>query len=371
MFDFADRITSRLSGIYAGFGYSPYKMSKFEEYDLYARNREFLISDGVITFTDTDGRLMALKPDVTLSIIKNCDAKPGQTRKLFYSENVYRVSKGTDSFKEILQIGLECIGRVDGYCVAEVLYLAALSLKATGRGFVLDLGEQELLTGAALKISDDPAVLEELMTCVREKNVHGVDEIAARLNPAGAACAAPLKTLVGLYGTPAETLPKVAEVAAGLGLENAYFKLKSAADALEGTDCAGCVRIDFSTAGDRNYYNGIAFKGYVEGVPERVLSGGQYDRLVRRFLPDGEAIGFAVYVDSLEKLPREREEFDGDVLLIYGADAPQKDVLEAVIGLNAGGLSVKAAPSDEAEALKQRYRRTAYVDGKGDVSYEK
>ena len=161
------------------------------------------------------------------------------------------------------------------------------------------------------------------------------------------------------------------EVAAGLGLENAYFKLKSAADALEGTDCAGCVRIDFSTAGDRNYYNGIAFKGYVEGVPERGLSGGQYDRLVRRFLPDGEAIGFAVYVDSLEKLPRQREEFDGDVLLIYGADAPQKDVLKAVIGLNAGGLSVKAAPSDEAEALKQRYRRTAYVDGKGDVSYEK
>ena len=208
-------------------------------------------------------------------------------------------------------------------------------------------------------------------TFLREKNVHGVDEIAARLNPAGAACAAPLKTLVGLYGTPAETLPKVAEVAAGLGLENAYFKLKSAADALEGTDCAGCVRIDFSTAGDRNYYNGIAFKGYVEGVPERVLSGGQYDRLVRRFLPDGEAIGFAVYVDSLEKLPRQREEFDGDVLLIYGADAPQKDVLKAVIGLNAGGLSVKAAPSDEAEALKQRYRRTAYVDGKGDVSYEK
>ena len=140
---------------------------------------------------------------------------------------------------------------------------------------------------------------------------------------------------------------------------------------LEGTDCAGCVRIDFSTAGDRNYYNGIAFKGYVEGVPERVLSGGQYDRLVRRFLPDGEAIGFAVDVDSLEKLPRQREEFDGDVLLIYGADAPQKDVLKAVIGLNAGGLSVKAAPSDEAEALKQRYRRTAYVDGKGDVSYEK
>ncbi|MBO4363002.1 MAG: ATP phosphoribosyltransferase regulatory subunit [Clostridia bacterium] len=370
MFDPAGGITSKLSGIYAGFGYSPYKMSKFEEYDLYARNREFLISDGVITFTDTDGRLMALKPDVTLSIIKNCDARPGQTKKLFYSENVYRVSKGTDSFKEIPQTGLECIGRVDGYCVAEVLYLAALSLKATGRGFVLDLGEQELLTGAAMRISDDPASLEELMACVREKNTHGIEEIAARLKLSDAGAAAPLKTLAGLYGTPAETLPEVAETAAELGLENAYFKLKNAVDALEGTDCAGCVRIDFSTAGDRNYYNGIAFKGYVEGVPERVLSGGQYDRLVRRFLPDGQAIGFAVYVDALERLPRVRNEFDGDVLLVYPEGVPQKTVLQTVIGMNAKGLTVKAAPAVESERLKARYRRTGYIGGEGDVTYE-
>lgn len=57
-----------LRSLYSKYGYSYYKMSKFEEYDLYVRNKDFLVSDSVITFTDTNGRLMALKPDVTLSI---------------------------------------------------------------------------------------------------------------------------------------------------------------------------------------------------------------------------------------------------------------------------------------------------------------
>ena len=68
---FGEKMTFSLRSLYEQYGYARYKMSKFEEYDLYARNKDFLISDSVITFTDTNGRLMALKPDVTLSIVKN------------------------------------------------------------------------------------------------------------------------------------------------------------------------------------------------------------------------------------------------------------------------------------------------------------
>ena len=82
-----------LRSLYRRFGYSRFKMSKFEEYDLYVRNKDFLISDGIITFTDTNGRLLALKPDVTLSIIKNAKDIKGQVEKLYYNENVYRISK--------------------------------------------------------------------------------------------------------------------------------------------------------------------------------------------------------------------------------------------------------------------------------------
>ena len=76
-----ERAILKLRSLYKKYGYMPFKMSKFEEYDLYVRNKDFLISDRVITFNDTNGKLLALKPDVTLSIIKNGDSPPGLTSK--------------------------------------------------------------------------------------------------------------------------------------------------------------------------------------------------------------------------------------------------------------------------------------------------
>ena len=81
-------LSDKLSQIYQEFGYQAYAMSKFEEYELYLRNKEFLVSDRVLTFTDTDGRLMALKPDVTLSIIKNTSDHEMGVQKLYYHEHV-------------------------------------------------------------------------------------------------------------------------------------------------------------------------------------------------------------------------------------------------------------------------------------------
>jgi ATP phosphoribosyltransferase regulatory subunit len=50
------------------------------------------------------------------------------------------------------------------------------------------------------------------------------------------------------------------------------------------------------------YYNGIVFQGYVPGVPSCVLSGGSYDRLLKRMGKKGRGIGFACYLDKLERL---------------------------------------------------------------------
>ena len=76
-----EKAVYNLRSLYRRFGYSRFKMSKFEEYDLYVRNKDFLISQGIITFTDTNGKLLALKPDVTLSIIKNSKDQAGFVQK--------------------------------------------------------------------------------------------------------------------------------------------------------------------------------------------------------------------------------------------------------------------------------------------------
>ena len=83
-----EKISLELRALYKKYGYLPYKMSKFEEYDLYVKNKDFLISDSVITFNDTNGKLLALKPDVTLSIIKNSTDQAGCKQKLYYNENI-------------------------------------------------------------------------------------------------------------------------------------------------------------------------------------------------------------------------------------------------------------------------------------------
>ena len=110
--DFSEQIIFNLRALYSRHGYTRFRMNKFEEYDLYSGNKEFLLSDHVLTFTDGSGKLMALKPDVTLSIVKSSRDDEDGLQKLYYHENVYRTDKN-GSYKELMQVGLECIGAVD------------------------------------------------------------------------------------------------------------------------------------------------------------------------------------------------------------------------------------------------------------------
>jgi ATP phosphoribosyltransferase regulatory subunit len=302
----------RLRSLYRNHGYTPYKMSKFEEYDLYARNKHFLLSENVITFTDTDGKLMALKPDVTLSIVKNTKDAAGEVQKLYYDENVYRVSKGTHAFRELTQVGLECIGDVDDFCVCEVLALAADSLAEISEDYVLDVSDLSLLGAVMDNLQVSEAAKAELLHCIGEKNVHGVREIARR-EGADEQALSKLCTLIG-YDLP---------LAAGISALHADLPEYAAQFALLETLCctlgvrADKVHLDFSVVNDMSYYNGIVFKGFVNGVPAGVLSGGQYDGLMQKMGRRARAIGFAVYLDQLERFGTKASEFDTDALLLY------------------------------------------------------
>ena len=103
---FDEKAVFILRKLYSEYGYRQFKMSKFEEYDFYSKNKDFLVSDGVITFNDTDGKLMALKPDVTLSIIKNSKDDEKLVEKFYYNENVYRISESSHTYKEIMQMSI-------------------------------------------------------------------------------------------------------------------------------------------------------------------------------------------------------------------------------------------------------------------------
>ena len=315
----AERISFHLRDLYGQYGYRQYKMSKFEEYDLYARNKDFLISDNVITFNDLSGKLMALKPDVTLSIVKNSVDQPG-IRKLYYHENVYRVNKGDHGYREIMQVGLEAIGDVDSYTISEVLLLAAKSLQTISDDSVLDVSHLGLL----LELMDAMGIPQEsrnaLVKLISEKNAH---EMAALCQSCGISQdhINLLRRLIAMKGTPATVLPQLEHLLQGKNCDTSLAQFRGVLSTLENSEAADLLRIDFSVVDDLHYYNGFVFKGFVRGIPGSVLSGGQYDKLMEKMKRTDRAIGFAVYTDLLERLEQPSDDFDVDTVLLYDADA--------------------------------------------------
>ena len=360
-----ERAALRLRALYSRHGYTQYKMNKFEEYDLYVQNKDFLISDAVITFTGTNGKLLALKPDVTLSIVKNTGRGEG-TRKVYYQENVYRVSGKTKEFREIMQVGLECIGDVDAYCQLEVLMLAAKSLLEISPEAVLDVSHAGVLAAYLNTVSDDAAVRARLLCAIGEKNLHGLRAICAEAG-VQECVAEKLGSLISCYGKPSEVLKTLTPILADAVPDEMLNSFASLLLALENSEIGKCVRLDFSQVGDVGYYNGIIFKGFVAGVPTDVLSGGEYGGLMKKMGRGDDAIGFAVYLDALERFEEEGERYDVDTAVLYGADADPAELFAAIDALKAGGQSVAAYRT---LPLKLRYCRLCRFDEKEGVIRE-
>ncbi|MBQ3219266.1 MAG: ATP phosphoribosyltransferase regulatory subunit [Clostridia bacterium] len=336
-----ERAVYSLRALYKDYGYAQYKMSKFEEYDLYVKNKEFLVSDSVITFTDTDGKLMALKPDVTLSIIKsNKDLKSG-VKKVFYNENVYRVSKGTRAFKEIMQVGLECQGDIDEYTVTEVLLLAVKSLESISENYVLDISHLGLVSAVIDELNLSNEGKKNILSCLGEKNLEGVlavckdesvDENSAKI----------LSSLTSLYGTPNKIISAIKGMKLSARAKVALTELEHIVLELNRLGALKNVNVDFSVVNDMGYYNGIVFKGFINGIPTSVLSGGQYDLLMKKMGINKGAIGFAVYLDALGKLNEEKNDFDVNTIVLYSEKTKLSAVSDAVEREKKLGASVLA-----------------------------
>lgn len=313
-----------LRSLYSKYGYKQYKMRKFEEYDLYVRNKDFLISDSVITFTDTNGKLMALKPDVTLSIVKNTKDSEGSVQKVYYDENVYRVSKGTHSYKEIKQVGLECIGDIDSYCVCEVLSLAVKSLMTISESCVVDVSDLAILFAVYDYIGLSYETRKKMTSFISDKNTHEMKRLCADMSVSDENTAL-LEELISYNGTPDEVLPRLKIMADKTGAQAEFTEFESVVSSLD-KELQSKLRIDFSVVSDINYYNGIVFKGFIDKIPDSVLTGGRYDSLMQSMSRKSKAIGFAVYIDMLERFNAKEQKFDYDAVLLYS----EKDGIAAV-----------------------------------------
>ena len=352
-----ERVSIQLRELYRSCGYLPYKVSKFEEYDLYMQNKSFLTSEHVLAFSDMDGKLMALKPDVTLSIIKNTQDS-GEVFKVCYAENVYRVPRGAYGFKEIMQTGLECIGELDVYAMGEVLMLAAKSLETISESWALDVADLGIVSGILAGETLTDSQTAQMLALISEKNLHGLQALCVQLNLSEQTTSL-LSNLVTVFGPMEATLKAYEQMDLPEACAEALDNLKMLCAMMKrcGLDQ---INLDFSVVNDMSYYNGLIFAGFIDGIPESVLSGGRYDYLMRRMGKKGQAVGFAVYLDQLPRLMDSKPQIDVDVLITYEDGTDAVSIMDAVQRVTAGGESVRVQRAGETSI---RCRRRIELSG--------
>ncbi|MBQ1484581.1 MAG: ATP phosphoribosyltransferase [Eubacterium sp.] len=286
----------KLRSLYKKSGYANFKMGKFEEYDLYSRSKDFIPSRSIITFSGAEGKLMALRPDITLSIVKNHGDDPDKTDKLYYSEKIYRCEADGD-YREIMQIGLECLGYLGAENVCDVLGLAAQTMENVTRDYVLEISHLGILQAVTSGLDEKTA--QEAVRLIGDKNRDGLRALAesGAIEP---------ETLCGIEGVmnasgPARTvIASLRKILKDKASAEALDELEQVTGYLKSLGLRGRVILDFSIISNMKYYSGIIFKGYAAGIPKSILSGGRYDGLMEHLGKKGGAIGFALYLDRLE-----------------------------------------------------------------------
>lgn len=310
-----EQVAYQLRNLYDQYGYQKFRMGKFEEYDFYVKNRDFLGSGQILTFTDLTGRLMALKPDVTMSIVKNTQATKAHPEKLYYSESVYRANHDAQEFREIMQIGVEYIGEVTLYTQAEIVTLALKSLHAIEESCMLDVCHAGILNSLVEGLGLAQEAHRQLLACIESKNAHELEALLPRTGVSGKK-ADRLRAILNMPGTLQESLTVMEPFLEGEEMRRGYEELCSLATLFEGE--MEHLRLDFSITSSSKYYNGLRLRGYVNSIPHAILSGGRYDPLLGRMgKRDLQAIGFAVYFDEVERSLKAPAAAGYDAVVLY------------------------------------------------------
>ena len=356
--------TLALRKIYTSYGYIPYKMGRFEEYDFYVTNKDFLTCDSIITFNDSRGRLMALKPDVTLSIVKGYRDNDKYIHRVCYNESVYRISSATKDFKEMMQSGVECIGKLTVLEIAEIIELAAKSLDTITDKYSIEISHMGLIDSILNEVGGSDIFRREALKFIGAKSLHDIRSLCNEHLIPTELCEK-LCALIEVFGERGIVLSRFSSICTTEAQFAALSELTQLSEILDGLPCSEYIKFDLSVINDMKYYNGFVFNGYVEGINEAILLGGQYDGLMKKFGKKSGAVGFAIYPDLIEQLNYRYAEhsYDFDILLVYPENVNVQRLLDKARTLRLCGKSV-SMQRNECSALK--YKSVIYLNEEGE-----
>ena len=274
-----------------------------EYYSTFADSKKNIKEETIFRFSDMDGKTIALRPDNTSPMLRVATSKLKDEPlplKLCYSQEVFRNTVAFHAKRsQMLQSGIEIIG---GSCSEEdirCIFTALECLNACNGQYKLEIGHAGFFDALISKYSLNESDKENLRNYIAAKNSGEYPFSTAFNNSMAVQLASVLQRLFGGV----EVIEKAEALIEGNTEAKAILDyIKDTVQIFIDAGYGDRIIIDLGMVQKINYYTGLVFKGYVEGVGEAVLSGGRYDNLLSGFGSNLSACGFGLNISELSAL---------------------------------------------------------------------
>lgn len=324
---FRNFIEKKLTGYFEKWDFSPFEPPIIDYFDVYSDVLNSGQKKSCIRFVDRDGELILLRNDITLFAAKLVAARLKQTDvtlRYYYSDQIIRCEK-SGSPQEYYQIGCEIVGNNFNYQELEILCILLESLELLEiEDSALHIGDISFYRSLLLPhISEDDFM--QILEYIRFRDSKLVDF----LNNAGLP-----KTAVddcikaaGFIGS----LEDLLKIDFSEPAKNALKNLIEKGTILKQLGHTTQIIFDLSELSGFNYYNGITFNLYAQGIEVPIASGGRYDLLFEKLGLSKNAVGFSFWLYPLEKLlSRKLKHEETDISKITVGNDPANSLKQAI-----------------------------------------
>ena len=292
----------KLRNLFRASGFYEIETPTLEFYDTFSADGDLTPQETMFKFFDPQGRILVLRPDATIPVARVAATKLKDMEypmKVSYIGNTFRYNElGGGRQKEFTQAGIEILGVNTAEADAEVIAIAAASMKAAGiQKFQIDIGQVDFFKGIMEQTGLSAEDTEQMRVLIDKKDFIGIEELVEKYN-----ISADLKSLIldipRLFGS-ADIIDSVEKRTDNARSIAALQNLRKVLQILDDYELSEYISIDLGMVQSLNYYTGIIFRGFTYGVGFPVISGGRYDNLVEKFGKKCSATGFSTGVNLL------------------------------------------------------------------------
>ena len=334
-----DLVLLNIRKMYDSYGYKKISLPSFEEYDLYNENKDF-IDRNVLTVMSPNGKLLALRPDITLSVAKKVSKDQSlKYSKIYYQENTYNLTKYV-GYEEDEQLGIELIGKESTFLDFEIINLAVKSLDIINKKNMIILSHAGFISSIFENFDLEYEIKEQILDCINRKNSHDIQKILKSNGHISENVKKLIYKIPELSGNLKNIEKELLKYEINGNTKKILSELKQLNSLLMKFYKKSKIIFDFSVVKNLNYYNGIILQGYVENFSNVILTGGRYDKLFEKFGVDTGAVGFAILTDGLKGYYKDTDKKDFEILIAYDNSDFEK-LVEIVNDFQKKGLRVR------------------------------